>query len=104
VYHATLQPGDELVLRTDGLTRKLPDATIREILDRSDTPKVACDALVAAANEAGEDSIAIVVARLLPVAQSDTTPPDGVRYLRRCDWVGAPPPGGKLPAADICAG
>lgn len=84
VYHATLRHGDELLLCTDGLTRKLGDAAICDILDRSATPQIACDALVAAANQAGgEDNITAIVARLLPIAQNDATPPDGVAFLPR---------------------
>ena len=84
VYHATLQPGDELLLCSDGLTRKLSDEAICKVLDRSATPQAACDALVVAANEAGgEDNITVIVARLLPIARSDVTPPDGVAFLPR---------------------
>ncbi len=79
VYHITLQPSDELLLCTDGLTRRLSDDTIGSILRRASTPEVAAGALVAAANEAGgEDNITVVVARLRPAVQSAVTPPDGV--------------------------
>ena len=82
VYHATLQPGDELLLCTDGLTRKLTDDAIREILKKSGTPAAAADALVSAANEAGgEDNITVIVARFRAVVASDVTPHDGVSFL-----------------------
>ncbi len=84
VYHATLRPGDELLLCSDGLTRKLEDDAISDILKRAPTAAAACDALVAAANEAGgPDNITVVVARLLPIAQSAATPAHGVAQLTR---------------------
>lgn len=82
VYHATLHPGDELLLCTDGLTRKLKDSAISAILKESDTPEVAVKALVEAANGAGgEDNITVIVARLVSAPQNDATPPDGVAFL-----------------------
>jgi protein phosphatase len=82
VYHATLRPGDELLLCSDGLTRHVPDDVVSRILRRADTPQAAVDALVAAANEAGgQDNITVVVARLLPIAHTDSTPPEGMAAL-----------------------
>lgn len=80
VYHLTLQPGDELLLCSDGLTRRLEDTDVQSILARSATPEAACDALIAAANEAGgQDNITVVVARVRALDQHDATPPDGIR-------------------------
>ncbi|MCI0704462.1 MAG: protein phosphatase 2C domain-containing protein [Planctomycetia bacterium] len=82
LYHATLHPGDELLLCTDGVTRGLSDDAIRDILKRSPTAESATRALIDAANEAGgPDNITAVVARILPVAEPDTTPPDGTAFL-----------------------
>lgn len=82
LYHATLRPGDELLLCSDGLTRELPGPTIRDILARSRTPEVAVGALVAAANElGGQDNITAIVARFRSVAADDATPPDGSEPL-----------------------
>jgi protein phosphatase len=82
ICHATLQPGDELLLCTDGVTRKLNDARICDVLTRADSADAAAGALIAAANEAGgEDNITAVVARLLPLAKTESTPPDGVAFL-----------------------
>ncbi len=82
VYHATLQPGDELLLCTDGLNRRLEDDAICSILKRAGTPEVAAGALIDAANEAGgEDNITVIVARLRAITQSDVTPPDGIAVL-----------------------
>jgi PPM family protein phosphatase len=83
VYHLTLQPGDELLLCSDGLTRRLEDSDVQSILAQSATPEVACDALIAAANEAGgQDNITVVVARVRALNQHDATPPDGVQTAR----------------------
>lgn len=80
VYHLTLQPNDELLLCSDGLTRRLEDSDVRDILLRSATPESACDSLIAAANEAGgQDNITVIVARVQPINQNDTTPPDGIQ-------------------------
>lgn len=80
VYHLTLQAGDELLLCSDGLTRRLEDSDVRDILLRSATPESACDSLIAAANEAGgQDNITVVVARVQPINQTDATPPDGIQ-------------------------
>jgi PPM family protein phosphatase len=79
VYHATLRPGDELLLCTDGLTRKLPEERISDLLTRSTSPERAVEVLIAAANEAGgEDNITAIVGRLLPLAQTDGTLPEPV--------------------------
>jgi protein phosphatase len=78
VYRATLEPGDELLLCTDGLTRKLTEASISDTLKASGTPGAAVEALVEAANAAGgEDNITVVVARVLPMVRAEVTPPDG---------------------------
>lgn len=82
VYHASLLPGDELLLCTDGLTRKLTEDHIADVLRRASTAEVAVGALILAANEAGgQDNITAIVARLLPLAQSDPTPADGAAFL-----------------------
>jgi protein phosphatase len=79
VYHATLQAGDELLLCTDGLTRRLTEERISEILIQSTTPDGAVDTLITAANEAGGvDNITVIVARLLALARPDSTPPDEI--------------------------
>ncbi len=59
-----LQEGDRLLLCTDGLTNMLPDEDIAALLARR-LPDAACEALVAAANEAGgEDNITVVVVHM----------------------------------------
>jgi protein phosphatase len=83
IFHATLQPGDELLLCTDGLTRKLADTDIRDVLVRASSPDAAADALVEAANRAGgEDNITVVLARVRPFGPQDPTPADGTAVLQ----------------------
>ncbi len=82
LYHATMQPGDELLLCSDGLSRRLDDAAILAILKQSDTPDLAARALIDAANGAGgEDNITVIVARTRPANDPNATPPDGVAFL-----------------------
>jgi protein phosphatase len=82
IYKATLEANDELLLCTDGLTRKLTDDDVRGILAKAATPEAAARALVNAANEAGgEDNITVVVARARQSAGSDQTPYDGTAFL-----------------------
>jgi protein phosphatase len=78
IYHATMQAGDELLLCTDGLTRKLNDKAIRDILAKSASPDAAAEALVEAANEGGgEDNITVIVARVRSLGRGDATPVEG---------------------------
>ena len=57
-----LEPGDTLVLCTDGLYRYVDARHLAAIVDASDSPESACRRLVAVANEAGgEDNITVVV-------------------------------------------
>ena len=60
---ADLEPGDRLLLCTDGLTDRLDDAAIAAVLAGQADPQTACDQLVASANErGGNDNITAVVA------------------------------------------
>ena len=61
-----LQPGDRLMLCTDGLTGMLSDDAIREVLAGEEDPQHASDRLVEAANAAGgDDNITVVVIDVL---------------------------------------
>lgn len=61
-----LAPGDRLLLCSDGLNGMLADGVVHELVMGATSPQAACDALVAAANEAGgEDNCSVVVVQLL---------------------------------------
>lgn len=62
----TLQPGDALLLCSDGLWNAVfPDGRLGHFLASSDSPLAVCRRLVDAANEAGgDDNITVVLVRL----------------------------------------
>jgi len=62
-----LQPGDTLLLCTDGLNRHVPDERITELLGRGGDAASACRELVEAALAGGgQDNVTVVVGRMLP--------------------------------------
>lgn len=62
--HERLEPGDRLLLCSDGLTRHLNDEELAKKLGQRTPSQDICDEMVAAANRAGgEDNITAVVAR-----------------------------------------
>jgi|SoiMethySBSTD1v2_1073268.scaffolds.fasta_scaffold504828_2 protein phosphatase len=62
--HERLEPGDRLLLCSDGLTRHLHDDELAKRLAQRSSAQELCDELVAAANRAGgEDNVTAVVAR-----------------------------------------
>jgi PPM family protein phosphatase len=64
VQRASLEPGDVLLLCSDGLTDMLDDKRISAILAEEPEPEAACRRLVGEANESGgKDNITAVVAR-----------------------------------------
>ncbi len=64
IRRAHLEPGDVLLLCSDGLTEMVPDASINAVISSERDPKAACERLVAAALEAGgRDNVTVVVAR-----------------------------------------
>lgn len=57
-----LEPGDRLLLASDGLTSMVSQEEIRRLLSDGDDPQAQADALVQAANDAGgEDNITVLV-------------------------------------------
>ena len=63
VHRLHLQPGDVVLLCSDGLTEMQTGDDIAAILQSAATPEAACQDLVAAANAAGgKDNITVVVA------------------------------------------
>jgi serine/threonine protein phosphatase PrpC len=64
VHHLRLQPGDQLLLCTDGLTDIVPAQRIAQCLDESPSAQAACDGLVQLALAAGgKDNVTAVLAR-----------------------------------------
>ena len=60
-----LDPGDTLLLCSDGLTRHVSDDTLAEILRQPTPAKEVCHQLLEAALDGGgQDNITIVVGRL----------------------------------------
>ncbi|WP_031476112.1 MerR family transcriptional regulator [Streptomyces bicolor] len=63
------EPGDRYLLCSDGLSRVVPDAAIRHLLNSAPAPDAAVHALIAAANEAGgPDNVSCVVADVVEAA------------------------------------
>jgi PPM family protein phosphatase len=59
-----LEPGDALLLCTDGLTKHVAEPRIAEVVERAETAKAACDQLVEEALAGGgSDNVTLVVAR-----------------------------------------
>lgn len=62
IAHLELEPGDRLMLCTDGLSDMVDDGRVEEITTGVDAPQTACDDLVTAAKEAGgADNITVIV-------------------------------------------
>jgi protein phosphatase len=67
-----LEPGDILLLCSDGLTEMVPESKVGAALLTTADPRKACERLVAMANEAGgRDNITAIVARFDAAEQSD---------------------------------
>jgi serine/threonine protein phosphatase PrpC len=65
LYHVTLDPGDRLLLCSDGLSDMISDGQIFEISRSQATPAEACKALIEAANLAGgSDNITAIVIQM----------------------------------------
>ncbi|MDP7115180.1 MAG: Stp1/IreP family PP2C-type Ser/Thr phosphatase [Myxococcota bacterium] len=62
IFHITLNPGDRILLATDGLWSELPDEEILTLMETNPDPQEACQAMIDAANaEGGKDNITCVV-------------------------------------------
>jgi len=62
VHKHTVEPGDVLMLCTDGLTGMIPDDEIASMLAQDAPPEQTCQALVDEANRrGGKDNITVVV-------------------------------------------
>lgn len=57
-----LNPGDSLLLCSDGLSGKVEDAEIWQLVDHARSPQEACEQLVQAANDdGGDDNITVII-------------------------------------------
>lgn len=64
IHFLRLQPGDQILLCTDGLTDMIPDTRIAECIDNAKSPQAACDKLIQEALDAGgRDNVTAVLAR-----------------------------------------
>jgi protein phosphatase len=62
------QPGDDLLLASDGLTKHVKDETMLEIINASPTLDKACDTLIdSAKSQGGDDNITCVVINLVDI-------------------------------------
>jgi serine/threonine protein phosphatase PrpC len=63
IAHLVLEHGDRLLLCTDGLTTRVSDPEIAEVLGRPSPPQGACDALVKIAlDRGGKDNVTVILA------------------------------------------
>lgn len=84
VYKATLQPGDTIVLCTDGLTKTVTTARIVEVLQTVGNVEQACRQLVKEAIAGGgPDNITVVLARLQGGTGANDTLVDGMPAMPR---------------------
>jgi len=66
LHEVPVQPGDYLLLCSDGLTRMVPDAALAEVIARWRTPQRICDQLIDAANRnGGADNITVIVVEVV---------------------------------------
>jgi protein phosphatase len=73
VHKARVQPGDCLLLCSDGLTEMLSDEDVAAVLEAEPDPRRACERLVAEANaRGGRDNVTVVVARF---SEAPAAPP-----------------------------
>lgn len=82
VYRATLQPGDTVLLCSDGLSKYVEEAAIVKTLAVQPSAEAACRSLIDDANTAGgSDNITVIVARLVPVTNMSETAVDSGMLL-----------------------
>jgi serine/threonine protein phosphatase PrpC len=67
IFHKTLQPGDHVILCSDGLWEMVrKEEKLVELVEKASDPLQACQDLIQAANDAGgEDNISVIVVRVV---------------------------------------
>jgi serine/threonine protein phosphatase PrpC len=99
VHKAGLQPGDVLLLCTDGLTKHLTDDEIRRCLQSPEPARDTCQYLIDLANHAGgTDNITVIVAR---VGQESQSVDDVIEELNTLDLPQEPDAVEETSQADI---
>jgi len=101
VYTLDVEPGDRVLLCSDGLTTMLRERDVERLLRTEREPQHAADALVDAANASGgEDNITVVVVDVLEV--DPPAPPDPTALLvdgeGRPEEAASPQPAPEPPA------
>lgn len=79
VTQTSLDPGDRLLLCTDGLTDMLEEATIADLLAAEDDEAATCGSLVdAALSRGGVDNVTVIVATVTGQSARGAADPDAV--------------------------
>lgn len=88
IYRVDLQPGDAILLCSDGLNKHADDATIRKIWMEHTTPKSICEHLMRhALHDGGTDNVTVIVSQfhkpedLNPQMQIIATTPNEERVI-----------------------
>jgi protein phosphatase len=95
LFRVILEPGDLLLLSTDGLHGLVSDARIQQLLLDNESPDRACDALIEEALAAGgDDNISVAVARIGPdgndggpLTDPGTMPPQNIPDEKRIQFI-----------------
>ncbi|MCB9746654.1 MAG: serine/threonine-protein phosphatase, partial [Alphaproteobacteria bacterium] len=70
IFHYTLNPGDRILLNSDGLWGEVKDQDIVEIFSQYEDPRVCARELIRAANHSGgKDNITLMIASIAPDAE-----------------------------------
>jgi len=76
VHKLELEPGDVVLLCSDGLTEMLSTQQIADILQNQPDSKMACQKLIEEANQqGGKDNVTVIVSRFEVSAATDPKPP-----------------------------
>jgi PPM family protein phosphatase len=83
VTHIELQPGDRLLLCSDGVSGELGDQEMRDLVAANSEPQAAADALVAAVEaREGKDDASVIVIRIGEAQRGHSGGHDGLAFRR----------------------